>query len=95
MLESRDSNFSTKRNSIAGKNFVQSSTVSLKLSPNSPAGCSPKMAKTTVNSPFIEVTFKKVKTQKKFNKFVLPSEPSDCKVFKNEKESKIERALLI
>ena len=72
MLESRNSNFSTKRNSIAGKNIIQSSTVSLKLSPNSPAGCGPKVAKTTVNSPFIEVTFKKVRTKKKINNFVLP-----------------------
>ena len=64
----------------------------------SPPRFSPRAIKTMANSPVKQISFKQFVTTRKFNNISLDQPqhlPQECQDYKQEREAKIERALLI
>lgn len=83
----------SEQNTMSRQQVMPTKTVSFKkVKDCSPPRYSPRANKTMANSPVKQISFKQFVTTRKFNNISLDAE---CLDYKQEREAKIERALLI
>lgn len=81
------------QSAMSRQQVMPTKTISFrKVKAASPARFSPRATKTMANSPVRQISFKKFVTTRRFNNICLDTE---CQDFKQEREAKIERALII